>query len=125
MVSLGTDVGAGTSFSMLQTMNEAYKVARMKGNYLPAQRMFYFATLGAARSMGLEGTIGNFMPGTEADFIVLDPRATPLLARRTAGAASLDELLFALAMLGDDRTVAATYAAGRLVHARDPASAAT
>jgi guanine deaminase len=123
MVSLGTDVGAGTSFSILQTMNEAYKVARMKGNYLPAPRMFYLATLGAARAMGLEGTIGNFAAGTEADFIVLDPQATPLLARRTAGAASLDELLFAFALLGDDRAVAATYAAGNLVHARDPASA--
>jgi guanine deaminase len=124
LVSLGTDVGAGTSFSMLQTMNEAYKVARMKGNYLPALRMFYFATLGAARAMGLEGTIGNFAAGAEADFIVLDPGATPLLARRTAQAASLDELLFAFALLGDDRAVAATYAAGKLVHARDPAFAA-
>jgi hypothetical protein len=58
----GTDVGGGTSFSMLQTMNEAYKVARLKGSYLPALRMFYLATLGAARSMQLEGTIGNFAP---------------------------------------------------------------
>jgi guanine deaminase len=86
MVSLGTDVGAGTSFSMLQTMNEAYKVARLKGSYLPASRMFYLATLGAARSMGLEGTIGTLAPGAEADFIVLDPKATPLLARRTVRA---------------------------------------
>lgn len=118
MVSLGTDVGAGTSFSMLQTMNEAYKVARLKGSYLPALRMFYLATLGAARSMQLEGTIGNFAPGAEADFIVLDPKATPLLARRTAHSDTLEETLFALALLGDDRAVRATYAAGRLVHER-------
>jgi guanine deaminase len=118
-VTFGTDVGAGTSFSMLQTMNEAYKVARLKGSYLPALRMFYLATLGAARGMGLEGTIGNFAAGAEADFIVLDPRATPLLARRTAHSDSIDDTLFALAMLGDDRVVRATYAAGRLVHARD------
>jgi guanine deaminase len=80
LMSLATDVGGGTSFSMLQTMNEAYKVARLKGSYLPALRMFYLATLGAARSMQLEGTIGNFAAGAEADFIVLDPQATPLLA---------------------------------------------
>ena len=118
MVSLGTDVGAGTSFSMLQTMNEAYKVARLKGSYLPALRMFYLATLGAARSMGLEGTIGNFAPGAEADFIVLDPKATPLLERRTACSGTLEETLFALALLGDDRAIRATYAAGKQVHER-------
>lgn len=117
-LSLATDVGGGTSFSMLQTMNEAYKVARLKGSYLPALRMFYLATLGAARAMRLEGTIGSFAAGAEADFIVLDPKATPLLARRTARGDSLEELLFALALLGDDRAVAATYSAGRLVHRR-------
>jgi guanine deaminase len=122
LVSLGTDVGAGTSFSMLQTMNEAYKVARLKGSYLPALRMFYLATLGAARSMQLEGTIGNFAAGAEADFIVLDPKATPLLARRTAHSNTLEETLFALALLGDDRAVSATYAAGRRVHVREVAS---
>ena len=118
LLSLGTDVGAGTSFSMLQTMNEAYKVARLKGSYLPALRMFYLATLGAARSMRLEETIGSFQPGLEADFVVLDREATPLLARRTSGCDSLEELLFALALLGDDRTIAATYSGGRKVHQR-------
>ena len=117
-LSLATDVGGGTSFSMLQTMNEAYKVARLKGSYLPALRMFYLATLGAARAMQLEGTIGNFAPGTEADFIVLDPQGTPLLARRTERCNNLEELLFALALLGDDRAVAATYSGGTLVHQR-------
>jgi guanine deaminase len=117
-LSLATDVGGGTSFSMLQTMNEAHKVARMTGCYLPALRMFYLATLGAARAMRLEGTIGSFSFGAEADFIVLDPRATPLLARRSALCASLEELLFVLATLGDDRAVAATFAAGRCLHQR-------
>ncbi|MDP3670201.1 MAG: guanine deaminase [Telluria sp.] len=119
-LSLATDVGGGTSFSMLQTMNEAYKVARLKGSYLPAVRMFYLATLGAARSMQLEGTIGSFVPGAEADFIVLDPQATPLLARRTKRCNNLEELLFALALLGDDRAIRATYAAGGKVHERLP-----
>ncbi|UGQ47238.1 guanine deaminase [Massilia endophytica] len=118
LLSLATDVGGGTSFSMLQTMNEAYKVARLKGSYLPAMRMFYLATLGAARSLHLEGTVGSFAAGNEADFIVLDPQATPLLARRAAHCNSLEEQLFALALLGDDRAIAATYSGGKLVHAR-------
>jgi guanine deaminase len=117
-LSLATDVGAGTSFSMLQTMNEAYKAARLKGSYLPALRMFYLATLGAAKSMQLDGQVGSFAAGREADFIVLDPKATALLARRTAHCDSLEELLFALALLGDDRAVLATYAHGRRVHQR-------
>jgi guanine deaminase len=90
----------------------------MATTYLPAMRMFYLATLGGARSMQLEGTIGNFVAGAEADFIVLDPQATPLLARRSERTESLEELLFALALLGDDRAIAATYAAGKLVHSR-------
>jgi guanine deaminase len=118
MLSLATDVGAGTSFSMLRTMNEAYKVARMGGSYLPAMRLFYLATLGGARGMRLEGVIGNFSAGAEADFIVLDPAATPLMARRAQRARDLEELLFAFALLGDDRMVAATYCAGKLLHAR-------
>ncbi|MGN6319896.1 guanine deaminase [Trinickia sp.] len=117
-VTLGTDVGGGTSFSMLQTMNEAHKVARMTGHHLTAARMFWLATAGAAQALGLEETIGTLRPGSEADFIVLDPEATPLLARRTALAQSPEEWLFAFAMLGDDRAIAATYAAGQCVHRR-------
>lgn len=117
-IALATDVGGGTSFSMLQTMNEVYKVARMGGTYLPALRMFYMATLGGARAMQLEGTIGNFTAGAEADFVVLDPQATPLLARRSTHCDSLEEQLFALALLGDDRAVSATYSGGHCVHAR-------
>jgi guanine deaminase len=90
----------------------------MGGSRLPALRMFYMATLGGARSMQLEGTIGNFAAGAEADFIVLDPQATPLMARRTQHADNLEELLFAFALLGDDRAVMATYSAGRRLHAR-------
>ncbi|MES2025357.1 MAG: guanine deaminase [Pseudomonadota bacterium] len=117
-VSLATDVGGGTSFSMLQTMNELYKVGRMSGIHLAAQRMFYMATLGGARALQLEGTIGSFAAGCEADFIVLDPQSTPLLSRRSATTNSLEEQLFALAMLGDDRTITATYSAGVCVHQR-------
>ena len=118
LLSLSTDVGGGTAFSMLQTMNEAYKVARLGGSHLSAQRLFYLATLGSARAMRLEGTVGSFVAGAEADFIFIDLQATPLLARRTAQATDIEELLFALAMLGDDRCIAATHIAGRCAHVR-------
>jgi len=118
-VTLATDVGGGTSFSMLQTMNEAHKVARMGGHHLTATRMFWLATAGAAHALDLADRIGTLAPQSEADFVVLDPRATPLLARRTARAESLEELLFAFALLGDDRALFETYAAGQRVHSRD------
>lgn len=118
-VALATDVGGGTSFSMLQTMNEAHKVARLTGHHLTATRMFWLATAGAAAALDLADKVGTLAPRAEADFVVLDPQATPLLARRTARAESLEELLFAFALLGDDRAVFATYAAGQCVHRRD------
>jgi guanine deaminase len=81
--------------------------------------MFWLATAGAAQALDLDGTIGTLAPQTEADFIVLDPQATPLLERRMQRAESLEERLFAFALLGDDRAVFETYAAGRCVHRRD------
>ncbi|MCZ7563599.1 MAG: guanine deaminase [Burkholderiales bacterium] len=117
-VGIATDVGGGTSFSMLRTLAEAYKVAQLTGQPLSAHRAFYLATLGGARGLGLDERIGSFAPGREADFVVLDPAATPLAARRIACAPSLAERLFALMMLGDDRFVAETYVLGRRAHAR-------
>jgi guanine deaminase len=111
-LTLATDVGGGTSFSMLRTMNAAHKVARMGGYHLTALRMFFLATRGAAEALGWAGRIGSFTPGNEADFIVLDPEATPLIARRSERAATLEEQLFALAMLGDDRVVDTVYVMG-------------
>jgi guanine deaminase len=111
-VGLATDVGGGTSFSMLRTLAEAYKVVQMSGQSLGALRAFYLATLGGARALDLEREIGNFLPGKEADFVVLDFAATPLLARRTALARTLAERLFALMTLGDDRCVRQTYVMG-------------
>ncbi|MCC4116888.1 guanine deaminase [Aromatoleum toluclasticum] len=111
-VGIGTDVGAGTSFSMLQTLAEAYKVLQMNGQSLSAERAFYLATQGGARSLYLDDRIGSFLPGREADFVVLDPAATPLLARRSAACGTLAERLFVLMMLGDDRAVAETWVMG-------------
>ena len=106
---LASDVGGGTSFSPFQTMLAAYYVGRegrsKAGLSLSPQHLWWQHTAGAARALGLEGLIGNLQPGCEADFVVLDPAATPLLARRTGQAASLDELLFALIVLGDYRVI--------------------
>ena len=111
-IALATDVGSGTSFSMLRTMHEAYKVCKLVGLPLSVLDAFYLATLGGARAMGLESSIGSIAPGREADLVILDPQATPLMARRTARADSLEERLFVLMMLGDDRAIAATYVLG-------------
>jgi guanine deaminase len=110
---LGTDVGGGTSLSLLKTMREAYKVLHLQQQPLPPGRAMYLATLGAAEALYLDDRIGNFAIGKEADFIVLDPGATTISAHRTTAADSIAELLFALIVLGDDRHVAATYLEGR------------
>ncbi|HUQ27999.1 MAG TPA: guanine deaminase [Usitatibacter sp.] len=111
-LALGTDVGAGTSFSMLRTMAEAHKVAQLQGQPLTALRAFYLATLGGARALGLDDRIGSFEPGREADFIVLDPGATPLLARRMRGTRTVEERLFAWMVLGDERAVRECHVMG-------------
>ncbi len=118
-VGLGTDVGAGTSFSQLQSLNEAYKIMQLQGKKLDPFKSLYLATLGGAKALYLDDRIGNFAPGKDADFVVLDYNATPLISYRMQQARSLDEKLFALTMLGDDRTIKQTFAAGVSVHARD------
>jgi guanine deaminase len=124
-VGLGTDVGAGTSFSQFHTMAAAYQVAQLQGQSLSPFQAFYLATLGGAKALSLDAHIGNFDLGKEADFIVLDPQATPLMALRnpTMPAASIEELasaLFGLMILGDDRAIVATYLAGTLAYAANP-----
>jgi guanine deaminase len=114
--SVATDVGGGTSFSMLRTLGEAYKVAKLTGQRLSPLRAFYLATLGGARCLDLERRVGSFVPGAEADFGALDLRATPLLERRMARARTLAEKLLLLMTLGDDRVIAGTYVLGRRVH---------
>ena len=116
-IGIGTDVGAGTSFSMLATLGEAYKVGQLRGASLDPFRALYLATAGGARTLGLGDRIGGLQPGQEADFVLLDCAATPLLARRTAGATLVDRL-FALQILGDDRAISRTYVAGRCAWSR-------
>lgn len=110
--ALASDVGAGTSFSMLRTMSEAHKVARLQGQPLHPLRAFHLATLGAARALKLDDRIGSFRAGREADFIVLDLAATPLMANRLARSKSLTDTLMALMTLGDDRAIRETFILG-------------
>jgi guanine deaminase len=114
---LASDVGGGTSFSPFHTMLAAYYVGRegqtKPGLSLGPQDLWWQHTAGAAQALGLDGVIGNLRPGCEADFLVLDPQATPLLARKTKNARDLDELLFSLIVLGDDRVVERTYVNGQ------------
>jgi guanine deaminase len=114
--STATDVGGGSSFSMLRTLDEARKVARLRGQDLHPLRAFFLATRGAARCLELDDRIGALEVGKEADFIELDLDSTALVARRTAAARSLSDVLRVLMTLGDDRSVKATYILGRRVH---------
>ena len=102
---------------MLRTAAEAYKVLQLQGQNLPPLDAFYLMTLGNARALGLEAEIGSFAIGSEADVVVLDPRATPAMAHRMATLGDdLAATLFVLMTLGDDRAVRATYVAGDLAH---------
>ncbi len=117
-VGLATDVGAGTSFSLLTTLGEAYKVLQLQGQALSPFQAFYLATLGAAQALSLAEKIGNFNQGKEADFIVLNPHCTPLMRLRNQGhtpaqnLAELADQLFTLMILGGDRAVESTYILG-------------
>jgi guanine deaminase len=114
---LASDVGGGTSFSPFHTMLAAYYVGRegqtKPGLSLSPQHLWWQHTAGAAAALGLDGAnggpaVGNLLPGCEADFVIINPQATPLLARKTALASNLDELLFSLIVLGDDRLIEKT-----------------
>jgi len=118
-VGLGTDLGAGTSFSMLQTLNGAYRVAQLAGDPLSAGHAFYLATRGSAHALYLEERIGSIAPGMEADLVVLDLKSTPIIEYRMRSCRDIEEALFVQMMMGDDRAVLATYVAGRVAYRRD------
>ncbi|MCH4092563.1 guanine deaminase [Acetobacter sp.] len=121
-VGLGTDVGAGTSLSQLRTLGEAYKVAQLTGHSLHPVQAFWLATAGGARSLHLENRIGTLAPGMEADLCVLDPHAFPLLDYRASRCESVEELLFILMTLGDERCISATWVGGECVHTPESGS---
>ena len=114
--SLATDVGGGTSYSMLRTADAAYKVCQLRGHKFSAPQAFHMMTRGNAHALGLEHEIGSLAPGRYADLVVLDARATPAMRARMAAVADrLDEELFVLMIMGDDRAVTATYVQGERV----------
>jgi guanine deaminase len=117
-VGMGTDLGAGTSFSMLRTLDQAYKTAQLLGNDLGAPLAFYLATRGGARALYLEEQVGSLAPGLEADLLVLDLHSTPLIEFRMRQCGSLQEALFVQLVLGDERAVRETWIAGACAHAR-------
>ena len=99
-IGIGTDVGGGTSYSMLATLGEAYKVAMLTGRMPTAHDLFHLATRGNAMRLGLDDEIGTLEAGRWADLVVLDPAATPVLADRHALSEGIEDTLFALAILG-------------------------
>ena len=118
---LGTDVGGGSSFSMLATMKASYEICQLRGYSLHPAKAFWLATVGSAQVMRMDGSIGNLAPGHDADIAVLDLASTPLIAERTRRAADLWEVLFIQMILADDRAIAATYVGGAKAHCRDVA----
>ena len=118
-VALGTDVGGGTSLSMLRTMQAACEVAQMTGTPLAPTRAWWLATAGGAAALDLADVIGSVAPGRDADLVVIDLKSTPLIDYRMRDVDSLDEALGVQLALGDDRAIRATYVAGRLAHDRD------
>ncbi len=123
-VGLATDVGGGTSFSMFQTASDAYKVAQLRQQKLSPFQAMFLATLGGARALCLDDKIGNFEVGKEADFIVIDPRSTPIMALRNSAETpttleALSDRLFSLMIMGDDRAIQATYILGELAYEKN------
>ncbi|NNM73636.1 guanine deaminase [Enterovirga aerilata] len=117
-IAVATDIGGGTSYSMLATMGEAYKVLHLQGQSLSPDAAFHAMTRGNAVALGLEDLVGSFGPGHEGDAVVLDSAATPAMARRRVRIRTIEEELFLLTTMGDDRSVVATYVAGELAHRR-------
>jgi guanine deaminase len=115
-IVLGTDIGAGTSFSIWSNLSDAFKIQQLLGQSLDAAHLLYFATLGGAKALRLDHETGNFATGKSADFFVLDPQENDYLAERLRHCLSLDRQLFCLLHLASERQIEATFLRGRRVH---------
>ena len=114
--ALASDIGGGSSFSPFRSMMAAYEIARLQGHYLRPATLWWHCTAGAAQALGLGSRLGCVASGNDADFIVVDPAAKPLLARRWGQAHTDEERLFSMIVLGDDRNIRQTVVRGRVVH---------
>jgi guanine deaminase len=117
-LAVATDVGGGTSYSMLTTLAETYKLQMLAGYKPSVYELFYLATMGNAERLHIENEVGSLEVGKYADIVILDPRATPVLQSRHELSESIEDMLFSLMLLGDDRAVKATYVAGQKLHQR-------
>ena len=117
--AFASDIGAGTDLSGFGTLKAAYQVGQLGGQPLTAWQGFYGLTMGNAKALSLDSHIGQLAPAYEADFVVIDPQATSLLARRMTHCTTLGERLFALMMLADDRAIYEAWAGGQCQHRRD------
>ncbi len=113
---LASDIGGGTNLCPLATMNEAYKVSQLQSNSLTAAQCFWLQTTGAAQALSLHDNIGNIEEGLEADFIVLRANDSQDIQQRLASAESIEEKLFVMIMMGDNRLIDATYIMGQRQH---------
>lgn len=111
--AIATDIGAGTSYSMLKTLDEGYKILQLQGQKLHPFAAFYWITRGNAVALNLVENLGTLDAGSDADIVVLNSRATSAMSLRMDRAESLMEELFVLQTLGDDRAIAQTYVAGQ------------
>jgi guanine deaminase len=111
-IGVATDIGGGSSYSMLRTMDEAYKIQQLLGERLNPLESYYLMTLGNAEALLLSDRIGTLEPGTDADLVVLDAGATPAMALKMEVVKTLAEELFLLQTMGDDRAISETYVAG-------------
>ncbi|MEL7345906.1 MAG: amidohydrolase family protein, partial [Pseudomonadota bacterium] len=114
-IGLATDIGGGSSFSMLRTMAASYEIGQLRGRPLHAAELLWLATMGSAEVLGLSNDIGAIAPGKVADLVAIDLAATPAIAQRTQHASSIWDAIFATIMMGDDRSIAQVWVAGRAV----------
>ena len=111
-------MGGGSSFSMFHTMKAAYEVAQRRGVSLSPVHLWWLATVGSARALGIADKVGNLAVGLEADVVVLDLNSTPLIAQRVARADCITEAMFAQIVLADDRAVRQVISGGQVVYQR-------
>jgi len=111
-VGLASDIGGGSSFSMLRTMAAAYEVGQLRGKPLHAAQLYWLATVGSAQAMRMDDKIGNLANGLEADLIILDLSSTPAIAQRSARATDFWEAIFPTIMMGDDRAIKSVWING-------------